>query len=260
MHNAPPVIPFQQAIFFLWRRAVGRFLFTSNSVREQILQLGPLGDNDAVIYIGVIAKSVALPRSKTVRFCEMFAWPENSVIFGITGQLIPDKGQTDFIEAAKLACRSYPPMRFVIGGRGSIEYTDQLKQLIAARGLEDYVGLCGWLPHVTDFYEGIDVFVLASRYQEAFGLVLTEAGERGVPAIATASGGPAEALVDGKTGILVERQNPRAMAQAMVRLGTNAALRQWMGQRAREHVVQEFDLKRHAQRLAELLFDATRLT
>jgi glycosyltransferase involved in cell wall biosynthesis len=126
--------------------------------------------------------------------------------------------------------------------------------LIAARGLENHVGLSGWLPHANDFYEGIDVFVLASRQEEGFGLVLAEASERGTPVIATASGGAVEVLVNGETGILVDRQNPQALAGGMVRLGADPGLRQRMGRRAREHVIEEFDLERQAQRFAELLY------
>jgi glycosyltransferase involved in cell wall biosynthesis len=169
-----------------------------------------------------------------------------------------DKGQVDFIEAAALACRSHSGMRFVIGGRGPTGYVEQLKKLIAARGLENHVGLSGWLPHAADFYEGIDVFVLASRHEEGFGLVLAEAGERGLPTISTSSGGAVEVLQDGVTGVLVDRRNPQALAQAMVRLGADAALRHRMGQRARQHVTEEFDLKKQAQRFAEFLFDVTR--
>jgi glycosyltransferase involved in cell wall biosynthesis len=107
--------------FSVWRRAIGRFLFISNNVRERTAQLGPLGNNDVVIHNGVLVQPLASPRGRTERFCEMFAWPRNSLIFGITGQLIVDKGQVDFIEAAALACPSHPGMRFVIGGRGSTE-------------------------------------------------------------------------------------------------------------------------------------------
>jgi mannosyltransferase len=147
-------------------------------------------------------------------------------------------------------------MRFVIGGRGSAEYAAQLNKLIAARGLEKRLGLCGWLPLAADFYEGIDVFVLASRHEEGFGLVLAEAGERGLPAIATSSGGAVEVLVEGETGIVVDRQNPEALAQAMAQLAADAALRQRMGQRARERVVEEFGLQAQAERFAELLHES----
>jgi glycosyltransferase involved in cell wall biosynthesis len=257
MHDPPPAIPFQRSNFFIWRRAVGRFVFISNNVRERIAELGPLGSNNAVIHNGIVVQRLTFPRIRTERFSEMFAWPGNSLIFGITGQLAVNKGQMDFIEAAAIACRSHLGMRFVIGGRGPLEYLEQLKKLVAARGLEDHVGLSGWLPHVADFYEGIDVFVLASRHEEGFGLVLAEAGERGLPAITTSSGGAVEVLQDGITGIIVDRQDPQALAQAMVRLGADVALRQRMGQRAREHIVEEFDVNTQAKRLAEFLCEST---
>jgi glycosyltransferase involved in cell wall biosynthesis len=253
MHDPPPPIVFQRLTFFFWRRAVERFLFVSNDARERLGKLSASEIPGVVVHNGVQIEPINLPRQRNDHFCEMFGWPSHCVIFGLTAQLSSHKGHEDFIEAAFLAHRLNPKMRFVIGGRGSDHYIAQLKQWIAARGMDKCVKFSGWLPRASEFYERIDVFVLASRHEEGFGLVIAEAGERGLPSIATRSGGAVEVLADGETGILVNRNDPQDMAQAMISLGADAELRNRMGLRARERITKEFNLDVQAERFANLL-------
>jgi glycosyltransferase involved in cell wall biosynthesis len=256
MHDPPPPIVFQKLACFFWRRAVGRFLFVSNDVGKRLGKLGASEIPSVVVHNGVQVEPLNFPRRRHERFCEMFGWPSHCVIFGLTGQLDSHKGHEDFIDSAFLAKHSNPRMRFVIGGRGPDQYVAQLRQRIAARGMEKCVGFSGWLSRSSEFYEGIDVFVLASRHEEGFGLVVAEAGERGLPSIATRSGGAVEVVMDGETGILVNRNDPQDMAQAMNRLGADEELRKWMGRHARERITKEFDLAAQAERFASLLAES----
>jgi glycosyltransferase involved in cell wall biosynthesis len=258
MHDPPPAISFQRFSFAVWSRAVRRFLFVSDDVRKRTGQLGRLRERDAVIYNGVKVSPLALPRSRSDRFCRQFDWPEDSVVFGMTGQMIASKGHEDFIEAAAFAHQSNANARFLIGGRGSSEYGNRLKTMVSSRGLEDVVSFCGWLGQASDFYEGIDAIVLASRHDEGFGLVLAEAAERGVPAIATASGGAVGIVVDGETGFLVNKQSPQQMANAMVRMADDPALRAELALGARWRIEHHFDVLKQSERFARLLSETVR--
>jgi glycosyltransferase involved in cell wall biosynthesis len=249
MHDPPPAIPFQKASAALWRRAVGRFLFISDSARQRMAALVAPTPRDAVIHNGVAAAEAA-PGPRTLRFCEDFGWPDDVVIFGVTGQLGSHKGHDDFIEAAALMRERAPLARFVIGGRGSADERSRLAARVRRRELDDIVGFCRWLPEARDFYEAIDVLVLPSRHDEGFGLVLAEAGARGVPAVATRSGGAVEIVEDNVTGLLVGKQAPQELAAAMLRLATDEAARRAMGRRARQRIATHFDLATQADRVA----------
>lgn len=253
MHDPPPPGLFQRASFWVWRRAVRRFLFVSHSARERLNALGELGPDDAVIHNGVFIEPLALPRQRSDRFRTMFGWSAEAVIVGITGQISADKGHDDLLEVAALVRERAPQVRIVIGGRGSQIYVDGLKRRIAERGLRDCVALSGWLDRPADFYEAIDIAVLASRSDEGFGLMLAEAGERGVPSVSTASGGAPEVIIDGVTGLVVPKGNPRALAQAIIRLAGDAALRQAMGAAARQRIAEHFSLGAQAQRFFTIL-------
>jgi glycosyltransferase involved in cell wall biosynthesis len=246
MHDPPPASRFQRVSFAFWRRAVGRFLFISHSARERLSRLGPLGPDDRVIHNGVAIEPLALPRRRSDRLRARFGWPAHCVIVGMTGQINPDKGHDDLLEAASILRQMAPLARLAVGGRGPKEYVAALERQIAERGLQDHVVLSGWVGRAAEFYEAIDVFVLASRHDEGFGLVIAEAGERGVPAIATASGGAAEIVEDGVSGILVAKGDPQALARAIAQLVNDKAARVAMGEAARQRIAAHFDLRTQA--------------
>jgi glycosyltransferase involved in cell wall biosynthesis len=246
MHDPPPAILFQKMSARFWRRGVGRFLFISHDARARMVAVTELGAADAVIHNGVDISPVALPHSRDDRFIRRFEWFEHSVVFGIAGQIAAHKGHEDLVEAVAIACKRNPNIRVVIGGRGDKGYVKKLRRLIAARKLDDFICFTGWLPQVGEFYSAIDGLVLASRHDEGFGLVVAEAGERGLPCIVTRSGGVVEVVEEGVTALVVNKQAPHELAAALLQLATDAELRASMGRRARERVVAAFDLARQA--------------
>jgi glycosyltransferase involved in cell wall biosynthesis len=252
MHDPPPAIPFQRASFAVWRRAVGRFLFISKSVRDRTELLGPLGVKDAVIYNGVKVSPLAWPRQRDERFVRQFGWPADSVIVGITGQMTATKGHEDFLAAARQAATDHR-LRFVIGGRPLEPMATRLRELVREYGLEPRVGFADWLPSSQDFFSAVDVLVLASRHDEGFGLVLAEAMERGAVVLATRSGGATEIVEHGGSGLLIEKQAPVQMADCLLRLAADPALRGRLARAARERIEAHFDLARQVARFEEAL-------
>jgi len=84
-----------------------------------------------------------------------------------------------------------------------------------------------WIGHVEDvapWYHVSDVYVSPS-YTETFGLVNVEAMACGVPVVASAIQGLLEVVEDGVSGLLVPRRDPQALAEAVLRVLTDADLR-----------------------------------
>ncbi len=109
-------------------------------------------------------------------------------------------------------------------------------------------------------YGCADVFAMACRTrwggleQEGFGIVFVEAAACGVPQIAGESGGAAEAVVDGVTGIVVRRpEDPVAVAAAFETLLADPSLRTKMGMASRERALTEFSYDVLARRLGKAL-------
>jgi glycosyltransferase involved in cell wall biosynthesis len=86
-----------------------------------------------------------------------------------------------------------------------------------------------------------DVLVAPSLY-ESFGLMYVEAMRAGKPVIGTNAGGIPEVVDDGGTGLLVPPGDASALAQAMLRLGGSAALREALGRQGLDRFEQRFSL------------------
>jgi glycosyltransferase involved in cell wall biosynthesis len=137
----------------------------------------------------------------------------------------------DLLVAALATIRDLPFRCTCVGPlSGDPGFVRRVRRQIAAGGLEDRVHLAG--PHTGDdlarAYAAADLLVLASR-SETYGMVVAESLARGIPVLATAVGGVPEAVgraPDGALpGILVEPEDPAALARALRRWLADADLR-----------------------------------
>ena len=246
MHDPPPAIPFQRMSFAIWRMAVNRFLFISESVRKRAALLGPSGPRDKLVMNGVHVSKLNLPRERDGRFDEQFYWGQDVVIVGITGQMTATKGHEDFLMAAKFIAGQNSKVRFVIGSRPLEPMFSRIKELITEYQLTDRVAFSGWLPAPHDFFSAIDILVMASRHDEGFGLVVAEAMERGAVVVATRSGGAVEIIEDGVSGFLVSKNAPGEIAERVLELCSNPEIRKGLARVGRARVETQFNLATQA--------------
>ena len=130
-------------------------------------------------------------------------------------RLVPQKAPLDVIEAAGRLVREVPDARVLIVGDGPLRATAEQR----CRGLEidDRVVFTGLRPDVPDLLAASDVLVLASLW-EGLPRVIPQAMAAGLPVVATAVAGNAEAVVDGVTGLLVPPHDPTALGAALAAL------------------------------------------
>jgi hypothetical protein len=88
-----------------------------------------------------------------------------------------------------------------------------------------------------------------SQWDEGFGIPPIEAMVAGLPTVGTLSGALPETVKDGVTGFLVEKSDPRALAERILRLLRDDDLRESMGHTARRHVLTTFTWERAADSL-----------
>jgi glycosyltransferase involved in cell wall biosynthesis len=134
--------------------------------------------------------------------------------------------------------------RLVILGDGPLRAS--LERYAAGLGLSDRVTLAGAVPELAPYYHAADVFALpAVARSEAFGLVQLEAMAAGLPVVNTRidSGVPFVSR-DGESGITVPPADVQALAGALGLLLDAPALRDRLGEAARERVRREFSLER----------------
>ncbi len=175
-------------------------------------------------------------------------------------RLVPRKGMDTLIRAAALLAPTRPDLTVAIGGGGRDH--DRLARLIRRSGAP--VRLLGRVDHddLPALYGCGDVFAMLCRNrwggleQEGFGIVFVEAAAAGVAQVAGSSGGAAEAVADGDTGLVVARPNdPAAVAGALGRLLDDPDERARMGKAARARATADFSYDVLAARLAQALAD-----
>ena len=190
--------------------------------------------------------------------------PDELVVLGLS-RLVPRKGFDKLIEAAAVVGRTRPALRVAISGAGRDR--ERLEKLAARVGVD--VRFLGRVPDddKAALFGCVDVFAMLCRNrwggleQEGFGIVFVEAAACGVAQLAGESGGAAEAVVDGETGLVVRHPDDAdAVAAALARLVDDPAGRAAMGSAARERAVAHFDYDVLAARLARALgIDPARL-
>jgi len=141
------------------------------------------------------------------------------------------KGTPVLLQALDRIRAAIPGVRFAFAGKGDTE--------LPAR---DDVHALGVLPHARLFplYRAADVIVAPSVWPEPLSRVLIEAMHFGRPVVATFTGGSAEAVEDGVTGLLVRKNDATALADAIVALLRDPARRERMGAAARARLAAVF--------------------
>ncbi len=158
------------------------------------------------------------------------------------GALKARKGYDVSLRAFALLKDQIPQLRYKIVGSQTDEprYFKMLTELACELGVGDRVDFLTNIPDVqlNELYEKASVFMLTSVnlnfHFEGFGMVFLEAAAHGVPSVGTLGNGIADAIEDGRTGILVPQKDPKATAEALSRILADKELAARMSVRARE--------------------------
>ena len=131
-------------------------------------------------------------------------------------------------------------------------YADYLEEQLSPAERKQ-VSFLGFVSHssVVDYYRDADVFVFTSEWDEPFGIPIVEAMACGLPVAAAKGGAVPEIVKDGKTGLLVNRSDAPALAQAVVQLLENGELRDSMGKAGRYRASELFTWDRSTGQLLE---------
>jgi len=164
------------------------------------------------------------------------------------GSLVPRKGLLYLVEAAKTVVKQQTDARFLIVGSGPQK--EQITAAVASAGLSGNFVFLGNLPEnqLVAAYNAADVFVLPS-VQEGQGIVLLEAQACGKPVAAFGIGGVNEVVRGGETGFLSRPGDIAGLAEALMRLLGDGALRGRMGAAGRRFVEENYTWDLCAQRM-----------
>ena len=187
-----------------------------------------------------------------------FGLPEDALVVVSVSRLVPRKGMDVLIRAAAELARRRDDLVVAIAGDGRDR--SRLERLAVREGAP--VRFLGRVDdaHLPDVYGLADVFAMLCRSrwlgleQEGFGIVFLEAAAAGVPQVAGRSGGSAEAVVDGETGLVVDDPtHVGAVVDALTDLLDDEDRRAAMGAESRRRAVEHSSYDVLAARLATAL-------
>lgn len=164
-------------------------------------------------------------------------------LVGTVGRMQDVKHQTllarAFVRAAELSPALRAQGRLVLVGDGPLRA--ECQAILDRAGLAAQAWLPGERGDVPEVLRGLSCYVLPSL-AEGISNTILEAMATGLPVVATAVGGNAELVDDGRSGLVVASDDVEAMAAALVRLHADPALAGRMGQAGRQAVDQRFSL------------------
>ena len=241
----------QRLIQRLACRLADAILVNAEAVKERLIGEGYDGARISVIGNGVTMSRFGPKNGEGRRRRELGFAPEAPLV-AVFCRLNPLKGIEHFLEAAARVSTRFPHARFAVVGEGRVlqdgvivdgPYRRELEAHAARLGLGDRLVFTGLRADVPELLGEVAVSVLPSL-SEGLSNAILESMAAGVPVVATAVGGNAEAVKDGVTGLVVPAGNPAALAGAICTLLEDGALASRFGRAGRERVEEHFSERR----------------
>lgn len=172
----------------------------------------------------------------------------DAIVYGFVGRICKDKGIQELLNSFEEVSKINENVYLVLIGR--LDDNSGISASVLERAKQNNrIVFVGSVPNkdVVKYLSACDVLVHPT-YREGFGMVLQEAAALELPTITTNIPGASEAIVDGETGLLVEKQDVTTLTKAMVVL-CDASLREKLGKAGRLRIEKDFERKMMIERI-----------
>ncbi|MFZ0930139.1 MAG: glycosyltransferase [Syntrophobacteraceae bacterium] len=156
------------------------------------------------------------------------------------GRLVKEKDPLNLLRAFKQVLEKISEARLIVVGDGYLK--GRFLRFIESNSLGEYVTHIAGTRDVRPYLSRAWVYALPSR-SEGFPNAVLEAMSMGLPVVVPMAGGAAEPVQAGVTGLVVPARDPAALAEALVRILSDAELRNEMGLKGRERAVRHYSLR-----------------
>ena len=233
-------------------KAVNGQSLTSNVQLEKLNELYDYyADNIVIIPPGVDIHTYKLPDEKELEIDT--GLPENYIY--CISRLDTNKGHDLLLNAFAIVQRENDNVSLVIGGGSpnpkprELGVLEIINKIIDENNMRARVKQIGYVPNdmMVTYYQQAQMFILPSLF-EPFGMTSQEAMACGTPVIASKFGGIRNVIVNGDNGLLVDPKNPEEFAEAMLSLLRNPDLKNKIGKKAHEVIIEEYSWEAIANR------------
>lgn len=210
-------------------KLVDRYIVISSFIAKRFHELGVHPGKIILIPSGTKLTSLNVKSQKELR--------GGVIVFGTASHLSQRKGQDIFIKALGLL-KENKQWCARIAGEG--ELRPILESQTRDLGIKERVEFCGFVNDITEYFRGLDVFILPSRW-EGLGSSLIEAAAQGCCLVASNVGGIPDVVEHEKSGLLFASEDFVELSRHLMRLIKSPHDRARLALQANEHVRQNFD-------------------
>jgi glycosyltransferase involved in cell wall biosynthesis len=236
------------------RLACDRMVAVSDYVRRSThRRLGYPLERTELLYNPIDASLFSAPPRRTRReVLKELGIPESSAVLLNVARTAPQKGFLYAVRAMPRILERHPEAHLLsVGATTDPQWVERLKGEVEALGLVGRVHILGARRDVPELLRACDLFVFPSLY-EGLGIALIEAMAAGCACVTTGTGPLPEVVSDRVDGWLVPPADAEALAEAVVKLLDDAALRASLGREATRSALERFQPQRAADRLMEI--------
>lgn len=221
-------------------RHMTRIIGNSRAVIEELRGEGVSEDKLRLIYNGVELPSSPTQATRLMTRQDLGV-PTDAFVMIIVANLIPYKGHADLLEAlSRIRERLPQPWRLLCIGRDEGP-GNALRAQATRLGIADKVAWLGLRADAAALYAAADVGLLVS-HEEGFSNAVLEGMAAGIPMIVTDVGGNADAVINGKTGLVVPPRDPDRLGLAILSLAADSKRAAEMAAAGRDRAAQNFSL------------------
>ncbi|MBN1273255.1 MAG: glycosyltransferase family 4 protein [Candidatus Aminicenantes bacterium] len=233
--------------------ASNKILCVSHSVKKKRFGWCPwVYPKIEVIYNGVDLKKFFRDKREGASFRKKWSIPPKEYLLGNIGLLAPVKGHPTLLRALRILSKNFPHVRLLIMGKTvDLRYYDRLRGMAGDWRIDKNLMFKGPEENIKGVLSGIDIFILTSQ-REGFSRALLEAMACSLPIVASNVSGNKEAIINGKTGLLVPYGNARLTAEAIAYLIKHPEEARRMGREARKYAKEKFSIENHVLKIQEL--------
>jgi glycosyltransferase involved in cell wall biosynthesis len=236
--------PLSRLKYKLWAE---RYVAVSEAVKRVMVDGGVPAEK-----IRVVNSSVDLARFENVEVGDLRAeldLPPDAVLIVDAAMLVEHKAQKYLVAAMPEVLEAVPDAVCLLVGEG--ELRPQLERQVAELGLQDRVLFTGFRSDALRFLKAADVSVMSSQ-EDGMGNSVQETLALRQPLVATDAGGIPEMAYDGVNAIVVEKKNPHALAQGILRMLRDPELAKRLGEAGRRTVEEKFTTDRMVERTLDV--------
>ena len=238
------------------RNLPSKIVVDAEALLEQFGDMDRINNKVQVIYNGIDTNQFrSFSRSEYFDARKIFGIPENALVIGQVGRLVPLKGQKVLLGSFVNLSKYFPNTHLLFVGAplfGNRDYELELRNYVTQQGLDEKVHFTGFIPDVRQGLAAMDIVVHASVETDSPVSVM-EAMACSLPVVVSGVQGTLELVMSESDAIVFPPGDSNVLSIALSRLIESENLRVGMGIRARETIIQKFSLQLSVTRLETLI-------